>query len=170
MKSDLFTKLAFCWNLQSLDVSGCTNIQDQAFGNLAKGEVQLTKGQPALQPGLIRLHTVKLAQLTITDFAISSLVKVAPNIEHLELTGCASLTDYSLKTLQTELNSLKFLDLSGVTAVNLAFFEDLKVKLPQVYLRRYQINDVDKKDNGLRVPRRVIEKKKAKKGGKKKKK
>lgn len=66
---------------------------------LAKGEVQLARGQPTLQPGLIKLHTVKLAQLTITDFAIASLSKVAPNIEHLELTGCASLTEYSLKTL-----------------------------------------------------------------------
>jgi len=53
--------------------------------------------------------------------------------------------------------------------VNLAFYEELKAKMPNVYLRRYQISEVDKKDNGLRVPRRVIEKEK-KKGGKKKKK
>jgi hypothetical protein len=64
-------------------------------------------------------------------------LKVAPNIEHLELTGCAGLTDYSLKTLQAELTSLKFLDLSGVTAVSIAFYEELKAKMPQVYLRRY---------------------------------
>lgn len=68
------------------------------------------------------------------------------------------------------MTSLKFLDLSGVPAVSLSFYEELKAKMPKVYLRRYQINEVDKKDNGLRVPRRVIEKKKAKKGSKKKKK
>ena len=113
-----------------MDVSGCLNFQDQAFGMLAKGEVQLAKGQPAVQPGLIKLHTVKLAQLPITDFAVSSLAKAAPNIEHLELTGCASLSDYTLKTIQAELSSLKFLDLSGVSAVSLAFYEELKVKLP----------------------------------------
>lgn len=39
MKSDLFSKLAVCWNLQSLDVTGCIQISDQAFGLLAKGEV-----------------------------------------------------------------------------------------------------------------------------------
>ena len=40
--------------------------------------------------------------------------------------------------------------------------------MPHVYLRKFKINEVDKKDNGLRVPRRVIEKEKKKKKGKKK--
>jgi len=57
-------------------------------------------------------------------------MKVAPNIEHLELTGCASLTDYTLKGIQKELPNLKFLDLSGVSAVSLAFYEELKTKMP----------------------------------------
>ena len=100
MKSDLFTKLAICWNLQSLDVSGCVNIEDAAFGLLAKGEIQIKSA--STQPGLIKLHTVKIAQLSITDFSITNLVKVAPNIEHLELTGCSTLTDYSLKTVLKE--------------------------------------------------------------------
>ena len=101
---------------------------------------------------------------------MTNLMKVAPHIEHLELTGCAGLTEYTLKCIQKELPDLKFVDLSGVPAVNLTFYEELKAKMPNVYLRRFQINEVDKKDNGLRVPRRVIEKKKEKKGGKKKKK
>jgi hypothetical protein len=63
---------------------------------------------------------------------------------------------------------LKFIDLSGVTAVNQPFLEEMKTKMPQVYLRKFKINEVDKKDNGLRVPRRVIEKEKKKKKGKKK--
>lgn len=74
-----------------------------------------------------------------------------------------------MKLLCKDLPNLKFVDLSGVPFVNLAFYEELKAKMPNVYLRRYQISEVDKKDNGLRVPRRVIEKEK-KKGGKKKKK
>jgi len=57
-------------------------------------------------------------------------MKVAPNIEHLELTGCGSLTDYTLKGIQKELPNLKFLDLSGVSAVSLAFYEELKTKMP----------------------------------------
>ena len=60
--------------------------------------------------------------------------------------------------------------MSGVTTANYAFLDELKATRPNLLTKRYNIAEVDKKDNGLRVPRRVIEKKKKKKkGGKKKK-
>ena len=30
MKSDLFLKLGYCWELETLDVSGCSNLDDMA--------------------------------------------------------------------------------------------------------------------------------------------
>ncbi len=50
--------------------------------------------------------------------------------------------------------------------------EELKITKPNLITRKLRFEPLDKKDNGLRVPRRVIEKKKKKKGkakGKKKK-
>ena len=57
--------------------------------------------------------------------------------------------------------------------VNYAFLDVLKDEYPELLIRRNVYQDEDfKKDNGLRVPRRIIQKKKSKKkkkGGKKKK-
>ena len=51
-----------------------------------------------------------------------------------------------------------------------AFYEILKGHRPDINLRRYKFNEVDPKDNMLRVPLRIISKDKKKKKGKKKKK
>jgi hypothetical protein len=52
MKSDLFIKLGFCWNLELLDVCGCKSLDDNAFVNLGKAE-QIIPDQPKpIQPGL----------------------------------------------------------------------------------------------------------------------
>lgn len=41
MKSDFFLKLGYCWNLQYLDVSGCSKLDDTIITNLHKAEVVL---------------------------------------------------------------------------------------------------------------------------------
>lgn len=65
---------------------------------------------------------------------------------------------------------MKFLDTNGVTAVTYPMLDELKQTKPHLVMRMYRFDKLDKKDNGLRVPRRVVEKKKKKKkGGKKKK-
>jgi hypothetical protein len=52
-----------------------------------------------------------------------------------------------------------------------AFIENLKNIKPKLLLRKFKYADADPKDNGLRVPLRVVDKKagKGKKKGKKKK-
>jgi hypothetical protein len=62
---------------------------------------------------------------------------------------------------------LKFLDLTNVTGLNIALLEEIKTKKPELLLRNFRTDKFDPKDNGLRVPRRVVEKEE---GGKKKKK
>jgi hypothetical protein len=58
--------------------------------------------------------------------------------------------------------------MSRIPIVNYAFLDELKNNRPELLTKRNQIAEIDKKDNGLRVPRRVISKKKKKKKGKKK--
>lgn len=99
-----------------------------------------------------------------------NLTKVAPNLEQVEIASCKSISDFGLKQLVSNLPNLKFLDLSGLKAADYKFLDELKDTKPDLLMRKLQITDWDKKDCGLRVPRRVIkkEKKKKKKGGKKK--
>ena len=65
---------------------------------------------------------------------------------------------------------MTFIDINHIPVVTPAFYEQLKNHRPDLYVRRYQFNDVDPKDNMLRVPLRIAEKKKKGKGKKKKKK
>lgn len=39
MKNDFLKVLGTCWNLESLDITGCTQVDDQGILALAKGEV-----------------------------------------------------------------------------------------------------------------------------------
>jgi hypothetical protein len=84
----------------------------------------------------------------------------------MELCGL-ELTDYGLKAIVQEIKSLKYVDFSGVSTVSHAFLEETKLTRPNLLLKSYIINATDPKDNGLRCPRRVVEKEKKKKGKKK---
>ena len=125
-----------------------------------------------MHPGLKHLHTLRLCNLAIGDYSLMNVVKVAPNLEQLEIASCKALTDFGLKQLITNLHKLKFLDLSGLKAADYKFLEEVKEQKPDLLMRKLHITDWDiKKDCGLRVPLRVIKKakkKKGKKGGKKK--
>jgi len=64
------------------------------------------------------------------------------------------------------------LDIAKVPIVTYGFLDELKQTHPNLFVRRnLHMDDDFKKDNGLRVPRRIIssKKKKKKKKGKKKK-
>jgi len=111
---------------------------------------------PVSHPGLRMLHTVKLSGCPFADFGLTNLIKVAPNISHLELSGCETLTEYGVKTVIDKLPRLKYIDMSRIPIVNYGFLDELKQRLPNLLTKRYKIAELDKKDNGLRVPRRVI--------------
>lgn len=105
---------------------------------------------------------------------LGNLVKIAPNIEHLELTKCTNLSDIGItELLRVHGKTLKFLDINYIPDLKWPFFDELRNSHPDLLIRRFQNYETDKKDTGLRVPRRLIEKKKKKgkkKGGGKKKK
>ena len=87
----------------------------------------------------------------------------------MELQKCEALGEYGFKTLFKELPHLKFVDLSAIPFVNYAFLDAMKNDKPDLLIKQFKIPEWNKKDNGLRMPRRVVEKKKKKKGKKGKK-
>ena len=124
-KNDIMLKLGTCWNLVTLDVTGCTKIDDMGYMNLAKGEAQLRAGLSAVQPGLVRMLTFKAGNTKVTDHGLSCIAKCCPNIEHLELNR-ADLTDVGTKCIATGLPKLKFLDLTAVSGITLAMLDEIK--------------------------------------------
>lgn len=87
----------------------------------------------------------------------------------MELTNCALLTEYSIENIIKQTPSLRYLDLNGIPAITQAKLDELRLVSGDLLIKRYLYQNVDPKDNGLRVPRRVADKKKKKKkkGGKK---
>jgi len=75
MKNDFLQKLALCWSLESIDITGCCNLDDQGIIQLSKGEVHLRTGLPPTQPGLIRLNTLKLGYTKLTDHGLNMILK-----------------------------------------------------------------------------------------------
>ena len=126
------------------------------------------------KPGWHNCHTARLCGLAIGDMPLMAMSKYMPNLEHLEIPKCEKVTEFGLKSILETNTKLEFLDINHIPAVTFPFLDELKDTHPNLLIKRHAYQDVDfKKDNGLRVPRRLlvdIKKKKKKKGGKKKKK
>lgn len=83
------------------------------------------------------------------------------------------LQEYDLQQIFTVGKNLEFIDINHIPIITAPFFDVLKGMAPEIKIRQYKHNLVDPKDNGLRIPLRLIgatkKKSKGKKGGKKKK-
>ena len=173
MKADFFESLGQCKQLETLDVTGCYEIDDAMQMNFEKG-MSKQVGEENQKPGWHSCHTAKLCGAGISDIPLMAMGKAMPNLEHLEIPKCEKVTEFGLKSLLETNTKLQFLDINHIPAVTFPFLDELKDTHPQLLIKRHAYQDVDfKKDNGLRVPRRLlvdIKKKKKKKGGKKKKK
>ena len=162
--------LAYCFNLLVIDLAGCTHITDEFFQHLGTGaiiEEEITKKQ-----GFKNMHSAKLNMLiNINDGAVQKLLQLAPELENLELTGCENITEDCIEKLFKNFHKLQYIDLNHIPVMTPAFYEVLKGHRPNVLMRRYKVQEVDPKDNGLRIPWRLAKEKKAgkKKKGKKKK-
>jgi hypothetical protein len=116
------------------------------------------------------LHTVKLASCNIGDMALVDVLKVTQAIEHLEVTKCERITEFSINKVLELCPNIKFLDVNGIPVVSYAMLDEIMKAHPQLLMKRHKYQDQDfKKDNGLRIPRLLPAKKKPKGKGKKKK-
>lgn len=132
----------------------------------------VTVGNESVKPGLQFCHTLKLSGSSIGDASLPNIIKAMPNLEHVELCKCESIGDFGIKSVIENCPKLKYIDINKIPIVNYQFLHDLTETNPTLLIRRNVHCDDDfKKDNGLRVPRRIIQKKKKgkKKKGKKKK-
>ena len=175
MQAHFANALGRCYNLEYLDLSGNNSVDDSMVMQMQRNLIQKedeNDNRPYYK-GLNYLHTAKIGGVQISNMNLSNLIKVAPNIEHLELTKCTNLTDQGiLDLLRVHGKTLKFLDINYIPDLKWPFFDEVRNNYPDLLLRRFQNYETDKKDTGLRVPSRLIEKKKkkkGKKGGKKKK-
>jgi hypothetical protein len=161
--------LGCCTQLQIMDLALNKHMTDEFFNNIFAVEIEQEKQK--IKPGLPALHTVKLNYLDqINDASVAKVLNTSDCMENLELAGCINLTEYFIENMFKNYASLKFVDLNNIPIMTPAYFETLKGHRPDMLNRRYKINEVDPKDNMLRVPLRTIEKKSKKKKGKKKKK
>jgi hypothetical protein len=73
--NDVLKLLGTCWNLESVDLTGCSGFDDAGFNSLAKGEAFLRVGLPPVNPGLVKLTSLKLGGTKIKDSELTSLIK-----------------------------------------------------------------------------------------------
>ena len=166
--------LAYAFALEELDLSGDSSIGDDGIAVLPKGEVKDEFGKTLEVVGLPKLKVLKLNGIVkASDHNVLKLCQTSRVLEHIELTRCELMTEYSVDLLIKGCTNLVFLDLNGIPAITPQALENFRQLKPDLMIRRFLYQNIDPKDNDLRVPRRLMgekkKKKKGKKGGKKKK-
>lgn len=105
-------------NLEELDFTGDTNIGDEGLLLLAKGEIKQEGGAPSIIVGLQKLRILKLNGLVkISDHQLLKVCLSSHVLEHLELTKCENLTEYSIDMLIKQMPTLKFIDINSIPAI-----------------------------------------------------
>jgi hypothetical protein len=107
-----------CFILEELDLTGCSNVGDDGINLLPKGEMKNEELRVMELIGLPKLRILKLGGMVkISDHPLLKLAQTSRVLEHLELTNCALLTEYSIENIIKQTPSLRFLDLNGIPAI-----------------------------------------------------
>jgi len=89
--------LSLAFELEEVDLTGDSSIGDEGLSILPKGELKNEETRSSELIGLPKLKVIKLGGLVkITDHAVMKLVATSKHIEHIELTKCEALTEYSI--------------------------------------------------------------------------
>ena len=101
---------------------------------------------------------MKFAGAAIGDAHLATMTKAMPNLEHVELIACDSIGEFGVNSFITNCPKLILLDIAKIPfASKYGFLDELKSTNPTLLIRRNLHHDDDfKKDNGLRVPRRIV--------------
>lgn len=84
---DFLKQLGQCWNLNYVDISGCTQVDDSGIKWLTASEAQLRKVGPPVTPGLIMLTTLKVSMTKIGTVACRVQLPTASSWNTQSLVG-----------------------------------------------------------------------------------
>lgn len=122
--STFFETLGFCFNLETLDVCGSNDINDDACRALSNAGI--TYGNETVKPGLQYCHTLKLSGASIGDATLPILLRTMPNLEHLEIIKCEQVGEFGISTIIEKCPKLRYLDIAKIPIINYQFLDDLK--------------------------------------------
>ena len=78
-------------------MTGSNNITDD--GGRALTNASITVGNETVKPGLQFCHTLKLSGATLGDATLPLITKAMPNLEHVELIKCESVSEFGINCL-----------------------------------------------------------------------
>lgn len=117
MNSGFCVALSHAFHLEEIDLTGDVHVGDDGLSALSKGDIKLENNQSQVI-GLLKLRIAKFSGLTkMADHSIMKLCSTSLALEHLELTKCEGLTEYSIDHIIRTSNSLKFIDLNSIPAI-----------------------------------------------------
>lgn len=130
--------LAHCFELEEIDLTGDTMLDDNSVMLLPRGELKDHHGKTIEVVGLQKLRLAKLNGLIkITDHSVIKLAATSKVLEHLELTRCELLTEYAIESVIKQNGSLVFLDLNGIPAIAQPALDNLRLLKGDLLIRRY---------------------------------
>lgn len=107
-------------------MTGDSSVGDDGILLLPKGESKNDEGRMEVV-GLPKLRVLKLSGLDkMSDHALMKLVHSSKSLEHLELTKCGIITDYSIDSIIKASTTLKFIDLNGIPAITPQILDNLR--------------------------------------------
>lgn len=92
--SSFFETLGFCFNLESLDVTGSNDMNDD--GGRALTNAQVAVGTETVKPGLSSCLTLKISGSSISDATLPLITKAMPNLEHVEIAKCEGISEFGI--------------------------------------------------------------------------
>ncbi|KAI1212869.1 RNI-like protein [Annulohypoxylon truncatum] len=104
-------------NLERLVLSGCTDLDDEAFKTMIHGsqpEIDILTDRPIVPPR--RLKHLDLSRCSqLTSPAVAVLGHLVPDLQGLQLSGCTSLTDAALQPILASTPRLTHLELEELS-------------------------------------------------------
>ncbi|KAI1375018.1 RNI-like protein [Hypoxylon crocopeplum] len=119
-------------NLERLVLSGCADLDDEAFGAMIHGsrpEIDILTDRPIVPPRKLRhLDLSRCSQLT--NQAVGMLGHLVPDLEGLQLNGCTSLTDSAIQPILASAPRLSHLELEELSELTNDLFSEHLAKAP----------------------------------------
>ncbi|KAI1096335.1 RNI-like protein [Rostrohypoxylon terebratum] len=119
-------------NLERLVLSGCTELDDEAFKTMIQGsqpEIDILTDRPIVPPRKLKhLDVSRCSQLTSPAVAIMGYL--VPDLQGLQLSGCTALTDAALQPILASAPRLTHLELEEISELTNDLLSEHLAKAP----------------------------------------